>query len=123
MYVCTHSAAPAHARTRAHRPAATRQSFVVSQTPHLPACPRGGTPHKPPDGRDTDRATAVNCGPGIGLGSSLGVSLGRLIVVGALWDCVHHVCGGVGLCRRMCATRVCACAVLVGGDVSRGGVN
>jgi len=34
MYVCKHSAAPAHARTRAHRPAAPHQSSGVSQTPH-----------------------------------------------------------------------------------------
>jgi len=33
MYVCNDSAAPAHARTRAHRPAAPRQSSGVSQTP------------------------------------------------------------------------------------------
>jgi len=32
--VCTDSAVPAHARTRAHRPAAPRQSSGVSQTPH-----------------------------------------------------------------------------------------
>ena len=34
MNACTDSAAPAHARTRAHRPAAPRQSSSVSQTPH-----------------------------------------------------------------------------------------
>jgi len=34
MHVCKDSAAPAHARTRAHRPAAPRQSSGVSQTPH-----------------------------------------------------------------------------------------
>jgi len=33
MYVCKYSAAPAHARARAHRPAAPRQSSGVSQTP------------------------------------------------------------------------------------------
>jgi len=33
MYVCKDSAAPAHARTRTHRPAASRQSPGVSQTP------------------------------------------------------------------------------------------
>ena len=36
MYVCKDSAAPAHARTRAHRPAAPHQSSGVSQTPHIP---------------------------------------------------------------------------------------
>jgi len=40
MYVCTDSAAPAHARTRAHRPAASRQSSGVSQTPYPTACPQ-----------------------------------------------------------------------------------
>jgi len=40
MYVCKDSAAPAHARTRAHRPAAPRQSSGVSQTPHPPAGPQ-----------------------------------------------------------------------------------
>ena len=39
MYVCKDSAAPAHARTRAHRPAAPRQSSGVSQTPHLTLYP------------------------------------------------------------------------------------
>jgi len=36
--MCKDSAAPAHARTRAHRPAAPRQqsSAGVSQTPHIP---------------------------------------------------------------------------------------
>ena len=33
MYVCNDSAAPANARTRAHRPVAPRQSSGVSQTP------------------------------------------------------------------------------------------
>jgi len=33
MHVCKDSAAPAHERTRAHRPAAPRQSSGVSQTP------------------------------------------------------------------------------------------
>jgi len=41
-YVCKDSAAPAHARTRAHRPAAPRQSSGVSQTPHPTACPQAG---------------------------------------------------------------------------------
>jgi len=36
MYVFTYSAAPAHARTRAHRPAAPHQSSGVSQTLHIP---------------------------------------------------------------------------------------
>jgi len=45
MYVCKDSAAPAHARTRAHRPAAPHQSSGVSQTPHPTACPRAGIPH------------------------------------------------------------------------------
>jgi len=40
MYVCKDSAAPAHARTRAHRPAAPHQSSGVSQTPHPTACPQ-----------------------------------------------------------------------------------
>jgi len=48
MYVCKDSAAPAHAHTRAHRPAAPRQSSVVSQTPHPTACPQAGIPHRPP---------------------------------------------------------------------------
>jgi len=48
MYVYTDSVAPAHARTRAHRPAALRQSSGVSQTPHPTACPQGGIPHRPP---------------------------------------------------------------------------
>ena len=34
MYARKDSAAPAHARTRAHRPAAPHQSSGVSQTPH-----------------------------------------------------------------------------------------
>ena len=34
MYVCKDLAAPAHARTLAHRPAAPHQSSGVSQTPH-----------------------------------------------------------------------------------------
>ena len=38
MHVCTDSAAPAHARTRAHRPAAPRQSSGVSS--QTPCCPR-----------------------------------------------------------------------------------
>jgi len=42
MYVCKDSAAPAHARTRAHRRAAPRQSSGVSQTPHITACPQAG---------------------------------------------------------------------------------
>jgi len=45
VYVCKDSAAPAHAHTRAHRPAAPRQSSGVSQTPHLTACPQAGIPH------------------------------------------------------------------------------
>jgi len=46
MYViCKDSAAPAHARTRAHRPAAPHQSSGVSQTPHSTACPQAGIPH------------------------------------------------------------------------------
>jgi len=51
MYVCNkdYSAAPAHARTRAHKPApAPRQSSGVSQTSHyLTACPQAGrhSPH------------------------------------------------------------------------------
>jgi len=40
MFVKKDSAAPAHARTRAHRPAAPRQSSGVSQTPHPTACPQ-----------------------------------------------------------------------------------
>ena len=36
-----YSVAPAHARTRAHRPAAPRQSSGVSQTLHPTACPQG----------------------------------------------------------------------------------
>jgi len=48
MYVCKDSAAPAHARTRAHRPAAQRQSFGVLQTPHPTACPQAGIPHRSP---------------------------------------------------------------------------
>jgi len=36
MCTCKDSAAPAHARTRAHRPAAPRQSSGVSQTLHIP---------------------------------------------------------------------------------------
>ena len=48
MYVCKDSAAPARARTRAHRPAAPHQSFGVSQTPHPTACPQAGIPHRPP---------------------------------------------------------------------------
>jgi len=30
----------------------------------------------------------------LGLGPPSGVSIGRLSGVGALWDCVPHVCGG-----------------------------
>jgi len=45
MYVRKDSAAPAHARTRAHRPAAPHQSSGVSQTPHPTACPQAGIPH------------------------------------------------------------------------------
>jgi len=50
MYVCVckDSAAPAHARTRVHRPAAPHQSSGVSQTPHPTACPQAGIPHRPP---------------------------------------------------------------------------
>ena len=45
MYVCKDSAAPAHARTRAHRPAAPHQSSGVSQTPHpTTACLQAGIP-------------------------------------------------------------------------------
>ena len=40
MYVCTDSAALAHARTRLHRLAAPRQSSGMSQTPHPTACPQ-----------------------------------------------------------------------------------
>jgi len=42
MYVCKDSAAPALARTRAHRPAAPHQSSGVSQTPHPTACLSAG---------------------------------------------------------------------------------
>jgi len=42
MYVCKDSAAPAHARPHAHRPAAPHQSSGVSQTPHPTACPQAG---------------------------------------------------------------------------------
>jgi len=49
MYECkVWSAAPAHARTRAHRPAAPLQNSGVSQTPHPTACPQAGIPHRPP---------------------------------------------------------------------------
>ena len=51
MYVCVickDSAAPAHAHTRAHRPAAPHQSSGVSQTPHPMACSQAGIPHRPP---------------------------------------------------------------------------
>jgi len=48
MYVCKDSAAPAHARTRAHKPAAPRQSSRVSQTPSPTACPQAGIPHITP---------------------------------------------------------------------------
>jgi len=48
MYVCKDSAAPAHARTRAHMPAAPHQNSGVSQTPHPTACPQAGIPHRPP---------------------------------------------------------------------------
>ena len=48
MSVCKDSAAPAHARARAHRPAAPRQSSGVLQTPHFTACPQDGIPHRPP---------------------------------------------------------------------------
>jgi len=48
IYVCTYFAAPARARTRAHRLAAARQSSGVSQTPHPTACPQAGIPHRPP---------------------------------------------------------------------------
>jgi len=34
----------------------------------------------------------------LGLGPPSGVSIGRLSGVGALWDCVSHVCGGGGGC-------------------------
>jgi len=44
MHACKDSAAPAHARTRAHRPAAPHQSSGVSQTPHPTACPQAGIP-------------------------------------------------------------------------------
>jgi len=57
MYVCKDSAALAHARTRAHRPAAPRQSSSVSQTPHPTACPQAGK--KGLLGRVVD---AVKCG-------------------------------------------------------------
>ena len=40
MYVCKDSAAPAHACTRAHRPAAPHQSSGVSQTSHPTAIRR-----------------------------------------------------------------------------------
>jgi len=46
MYVvCTDSAALAHARTRAHRPTAPRQSSGVSPTPHPTACPQAAGRH------------------------------------------------------------------------------
>ena len=48
MYVCKDSAAPPHARTRAHRPAVPRQNSGVSQTPHPTAFPQAGIPHRPP---------------------------------------------------------------------------
>jgi len=52
MYVCVckDSAAPAHARTRAHahRPAAPRQSSGVSQTPHITRLVRRQASHKDP---------------------------------------------------------------------------
>jgi len=45
VYVCTYLVAPAHARTRAHRPVAPRQSSGVSQKPHPTACLQAGIPH------------------------------------------------------------------------------
>jgi len=53
------------------------------------------------------------------MGPLSGVSIGRLSVVGALWDGAPHVCGGGGG-RRRCAAGGCDRAVLVWGGVSRG---
>ena len=77
----------------------------------------------------TIRAVAPFCGRSsvhvpkrltLGLGPPSGVSIGRLSGVGALWDCVPHVCGGGAAVPAAVCRWGLARAVLMWGGVSRG---
>jgi len=88
MYVCKDTAAPAHARTRAHRPAAAalRQSFGVSQR-HIPGLVR---------------RQAFDTGRGCVVGAACRVCGVRVPVLSFEWSfwCV------MGAACRVCGVRV-----------------
>jgi len=58
----------------------------------------------------------------VGLGPLSGVSIGRLSKVGALWDCVTHVCGGEGGCAGSGVPLSVVLALSWYGEVSLGGI-
>ena len=107
MYVCKDSAAPVHARTRAHRPAAPHQSSGVSQTPHPTACPQAGIRHST---QTTIVALVCVIDQGEGGGGGRGAAR-KLLGLCTLWagagapSLYHHRVGiifHIGLLRANC---------------------